>query len=151
MPEREHLDRWNATRGKKGSKGPSTIDLIQREAKKYGATLETEGHGGVPPKLSLKVWRKFGYQCARCGTRKRLTLHHKGGVVDSERLDEMGHAMTADNLAVLCAKCHDFVHDQARKKGIDSQQVKPKGDGGPGLKPKEIERRRKQGRARPGL
>lgn len=103
-------------------------ETIRKEAKSKGATLSHPDGGGVPAQLALKVFRKFGYQCPRCKTRRDIGLHHKGGIVDSKKLDKMGHEMTEQNLAVLCEKCHDAIHQMARKKGIDSSQVTPEGD-----------------------
>lgn len=124
------LDKWAKDRSqrRKKSAGSGAIDVLQKEAKKYGATLESDGHGGIDPKIALKVFRRFGYQCPRCGSRKNLTLHHKGGIVDSKKLDEMGHKTIQKNLATLCAECHDEIHEMARDKGIDSSQQTPKGD-----------------------
>ncbi len=133
--DEEKLKDWSKGRSK-GPRKKTTLEVTQAEARRYGATLENDGHGGLDPKLAQKVFRKFGYKCARCGTRKNISLHHKGGILDSKKLDDMGHENTVRNLACLCAKCHDKIHDMAREKGIDSSQVKPKGDGGPGLRAK---------------
>jgi 5-methylcytosine-specific restriction endonuclease McrA len=147
MANAEDLDHWARNRGSKSPRKMTTLEQTQAEAKRYGATLENDGHGGLDPKLAQKAFRKGGYKCARCGTRKNISLHHKGGIIDSEKLDEMGHENNVENIAVLCPKCHDFIHEKARERGIDSSQVKPKGDGGPGLSEKEI-RKRSSGRSK---
>lgn len=101
---------------------------LQREAKQNGATLATGGKGGLPPSLVLGVMRRDKYRCKTCGTKKNISMHHKGGIVRSKWLSEMGHSNDPANLVTICPTCHDKEHEQARKDGVDSSQITPEGD-----------------------
>lgn len=98
------------------------------EAEEHGATLANEGKGGLPSSLVLGVFRRDEYRCKRCGLRENLSLHHKGGIVKSKWLSKKGHSNDPNNIAVICDKCHDDIHEEAREDGDDSSQVKPEGD-----------------------
>lgn len=104
------------------------LHTLRREAKSRGATLASGGKGGLPPPFVLSIFRRDDYHCKRCGGDQDLTLHHKGGIVASEWLSKQGHKTQAANVSVLCDACHDAIHQEARKKGIDSSQVQPIGD-----------------------
>jgi len=104
------------------------LDKLREEAKKAGATLGQDGKGGLPSSLVLHVLRRDKYRCKRCGSKKDIGPHHKGGIVESKWLSKKGHHNDPNNLSILCAKCHDKVHNEARKEGVDSSQVKPSGD-----------------------
>jgi hypothetical protein len=101
------------------------------EAKKYGATLEKpDAKGGLPASMVLDCFRKCRYRCKRCGSRKDIGPHHIGGIPESPRLSRLGHQNKQSNLTILCARCHDAVHEEARDEGVDSSQVLPEGDVG---------------------
>lgn len=118
------------------------LTILRREAKENGAVLANNGEGGLPPTMVLGAFRRAGYRCeqaddddAACqdsdgrGTKKNgLTVHHRGGIVDSKKADEMGHRTTQENLEILCEGDHDKDHEEARDQGIDSSQVTPEGD-----------------------
>ena len=104
------------------------LKAMQREAKAASATLARDGKGGLPPSLVLGVMRRDKYQCKRCGTNQNLIVHHKGGIVRSKWLSEMGHKNTPQNIVTVCEECEDEQHEQARKDGVDSSQVTPEGD-----------------------
>jgi hypothetical protein len=104
------------------------LKKLQQEAKANGATLATGGKGGLPPSLVLGVMRRDKFRCKSCGTKENLSLHHKGGIVRSKWLSEMGHSNDPANIVTICPKCHDREHEQARRDGVDSSQVKPEGD-----------------------
>lgn len=119
----------------KRAKGDLADDAARRkvvsEAKRFGATLDKpDAKGGLPGQLVLDALRRDRYRCKRCGSRKGIGPHHKSGVVDSTWADKKGHANELNNIATLCAKCHDKVHQQARDLGVDSSQVLAKGDAG---------------------
>lgn len=104
---------------------------IIQEAEKFGAELEKpDAKGGLPAQLVLDSLRRDRYRCKRCGSRKKIGPHHKGGIVESRWLSEKGHANVLPNIATLCARCHDAVHNQAREDGVDSGQVLPEADAG---------------------
>jgi hypothetical protein len=103
---------------------------MRQLAKKYGVKLENDGEGGLPSSLVLAVLKRDHFECKRCqGKRgKPITVHHKGGIPESKWLSEKGHSNDPNNIVTLCTECHDDVHEQARAEGVDSSQVKPKGD-----------------------
>ena len=104
------------------------LELLRKGAEKASATLANDGKGGLPPSLVLHVMRRDHYTCKRCGTRENLIVHHKGGIVRSERLSEMGHRNVPQNIVTVCEKCEDAQHEQARRDGVDASQVEPEGD-----------------------
>jgi hypothetical protein len=106
------------------------LKTIQREAKNAGATLKSGGKGGLPSILVLHIFRRDEYRCHRCGKQNNLSIHHKGGIVESKWLDKKGHKNDLNNFAVICDSCHDDVHEEARAHGDDSSQVLPSGDVG---------------------
>lgn len=107
---------------------------LRREAQNAGARLKNAGRGGLSPSLVLGVLRRDGYECKACGSNGRdtggLTLHHKGGIVESEWLSKKGHRNEKVNLVTLCEQCHDRVHGKARAAGNDSSQVTAQADAG---------------------
>lgn len=104
------------------------LKKLQAEAKQRGATLATGGKGGLPPSLVLGVMRRDEYRCKLCGTKKNISLHHKGGIVRSKWLSKMGHSNDPSNIVTICPNCHDREHEQARRDGVDSSQITPEGD-----------------------
>jgi hypothetical protein len=104
------------------------LSLLRSEAKKAGATLAHDGEGGLPPSLVLHVMRRDEFTCKRCGTQENLIVHHKGGIVRSDRLSQMGHRNVPQNIVTVCEPCEDKQHTQARKDGVDASQVEPEGD-----------------------
>ena len=98
---------------------------IQAEAKEHGATLATDGKGGLPPSQVLGIMRRDGpFRCTVCGGKKDLSIHHKGGISASARLVRLGHKNINSNLITICDDCHNRLHEKAREKGIDSSQQK---------------------------
>jgi hypothetical protein len=94
------------------------LKKLQAEAKAKGVKLHNGGRGGLPSSLVLHVMRRDGYRCKKCGRRDfPLGPHHKGGIPDSEWLKKKGHKNEPDNLATVCDKCHDEVHEEARADG----------------------------------
>jgi hypothetical protein len=109
---------------------------IQREAKRTGSELASGGKGGLDSRLVLQVFRRDKYRCKTCGQLGNiarnggLSVHHKGGIVDSEWLSNKGHENSLNNLVSICADCHDKEHEKAKARGVDASQVTPKGDVG---------------------
>ena len=103
---------------------------LQREARQAGATLHSDGKGGLPPSLVLGVMRRDKFTCKECGKKQDLQIHHLAGVVTSQKLSRMGHANRPEALGTICAACHNKVHTAAKKAGVDSSQVLPVGDVG---------------------
>jgi hypothetical protein len=104
------------------------LKKLQKEAKENGSTLATGGKGGLPPSHVLGAMRRDDFKCKRCGTKDNISVHHIGGIVSSKHVSEMGHKDKQNNLVTICEKCHDDIHQEAKKEGIDSSQVKPDGD-----------------------
>lgn len=109
------------------------LHRLRREARKAGARLKNNGKGGLPPSLVLAVMRRDEYTCKVHGDHGGdenggLTLHHKGGVIESEWLSKKGHKNDKNNLVTICNRAHDEIHQQAREDGTDSSQVEPEGD-----------------------
>lgn len=135
----DKLEKWeknNREKQKKPSKEEHSpaeekaFAKIRSEAKEAGATLLSDGEGGLPPSLVLGVLRRDKFTCKTCGKKKNISLHHKGGVVESKWLSKKGHSNDPNNIATICEECHNRVHEEAREKGIDSSQVLPEGDKG---------------------
>lgn len=88
---------------------------IQSEAKEKGATLATEGKGGLPPSLVLGVFRRDGWRCEKCGGQKNLSVHHKGGtpnLVSRALRSNKGHSNDPSNIVTVCEGCHDDAHEE---------------------------------------
>jgi hypothetical protein len=76
--------------------------------------------------MATKEWQRkrkeklkeANYQCEKCGTAKNLHVHHIN-------YDHLGFE-SLEELVVLCEKHHDsvHVHDNAKKKKMDTQQKK---------------------------
>jgi hypothetical protein len=109
------------------------LDKIRSEAKKAGATLLTDGEGGLPSSTVLGVMRRDEYKCKRCGSQENLSIHHKGGLENpvSRWLKKKGHSNTQDNLVTICGRCHDNIHEEDREEGdAGSEKSQGAGDGG---------------------
>lgn len=106
----------------------AALDKLHQEAEEVGTDLASDGKGGLPPSLVLGVMRRDKYRCKRCGSQKGISVHHKGGIVESKWLSSKGHHNDANNLVTICEACHDAIHEEAREEGVDSSQVTPKGD-----------------------
>ena len=106
------------------------LKKLRREAKAAGATLESNGEGGLAPSLALGVFRKGRWRCSNteCPAPKKLiTLDHISGHPREIAADrgarnrkdlklgiKMGHVNKLGAMHVLCAACHDEVHDRER-------------------------------------
>jgi hypothetical protein len=103
---------------------------IRAEAARNGATLETDGEGGVDPAIALEVFRRDNWRCSNedCPTpQENLTLDHISGHPNeiaedagaSNRADlkagiKLGHIDDPEALHALCARCHARVHQRER-------------------------------------
>ena len=129
MRARSHDRESHGSKPKLNSQEYHALELMRREAKRKGVELENDGEGGLPPGLVLRVMRRDKYKCKAHGGRdKPISVHHKGGIVDSEWLSQKGHHNDENNLVTICVDCHNKLHNEARSKGTDSSQVKPSGD-----------------------
>jgi 5-methylcytosine-specific restriction endonuclease McrA len=124
QPQQESKPKWNAQE-------KAALLKIRREAKAAGATLKSDGEGGLRPSLALGVFRRGKWRCANtdCPTpKKSLSLDHISGhakEIDNDpgarnRRDlrkgiQIGHVNKLDALHVLCSPCHDSVHSRERE------------------------------------
>jgi hypothetical protein len=115
------------------------LKKIRREAKAAGATLKSDGEGGLAPSLALGVFRKYKWRCSNenCPTPKKdLDLDHISGHPqeiaadkgarnrkDLKRGIKLGHVNKIEALHVLCAVCHSKCHD--RERAIDEGKRPP--------------------------
>jgi len=125
------------------------LNNMRKEARQAGAKLKSNGEGGLPPSLVLGVMRRDKFTCKVHGDKGEgehdgITVHHKGGIVESEWLSQKGHKNDPNNIVTLCGKAHDEIHEKAKREGVDSEQVTPEADKGtkrdhglPDAKPEE--------------
>jgi hypothetical protein len=85
------------------------LEQFDRERKRFerlrsihedreGSTQET-ARKRIPEKVRIKVWRRDGGKCARCGERQRLEYDHIVPVAK-------GGGNTERNVELLCEKCN---------------------------------------------
>jgi 5-methylcytosine-specific restriction endonuclease McrA len=55
--------------------------------------------------VRAKVKKRDGYRCVKCGTRKRLEVHH---LSYAHQGDELNHL---EDLVTLCRSCHRKEHN----------------------------------------
>jgi hypothetical protein len=86
----------------------------------YGRTGENSSNwkGGITPerqefyisdewkKACSEVYKRDNAQCQRCGNKDNLHVHHIVTFANKELRADI------DNLVLLCAKCHRFVHSK---------------------------------------
>ena len=107
---------WN-----KGLKGYSwgkhsleTIEKMRASAKKGAESNLWRGGVDRGERLKIADWcnahraeflKKANYQCAKCGSSKKLEMHHVDPVYSHPE-----RAYDKENIEVLCEACHDNVH-----------------------------------------
>jgi 5-methylcytosine-specific restriction endonuclease McrA len=125
-PQAEHEEKpqWNAQER-------LALRKIRREAKAAGATLKSDGEGGLRPSLVLGIMRRDHFRCTNehCpDPKKDLTVDHISGHPkeiaadpearkrkDLKRGIKLGHVNKLEALRTSCAVCHDAVHDRERQ------------------------------------
>jgi hypothetical protein len=125
----EQAARYMSFRRKPEKPMPSSdakaLDRIQIEAKEHGATLHSQGKGGLPPSIVLGVFRRDGWHCHKCGGTQDLTIHHKADILASpylRKLHQVAGRTDPKNLATICHRCHDSIHEQARQEGTEAPE-----------------------------
>jgi len=100
------------------------LKKLRREARAAGATLATDGEGGLPPSLVLGVMRRDKFHCKKCGEQKDLSLHHKAHLdhPGSKWLKKKSKIKGPDRndpelIATICKDCHDDIHEEDRERG----------------------------------
>ena len=71
-------------------------------------------------KACSEVYKRDNAQCQRCGNKDNLHVHHIVTFANKKLRADI------DNLVLLCAKCHRFVH--SKKITIESTQERRCGD-----------------------
>ena len=109
-------------RAKKGEQPQSerrALENLRQEAKEAGASLQSDGEGGLPSSLVLGVMRRDEYKCKRCGKRENLSVHHKGHLENpvSRWLKKKGKSNDENNIVTICGACHDAIHNEDRAEG----------------------------------
>jgi hypothetical protein len=135
------LERWARRRVRADRRGTAearerarVLAQIQKEAAAAGATLQNDGKGGIDPTIALKLFREAKWRCPNedCpDPKKEITLDHASGhpkeiLADARaRKDpklraaaKMPDPKDDDGLRVICAACHDRVHE--RERAIDA-------------------------------
>ena len=97
----------------------AALRTIRMEAAQNGATLHSDGEGGLPSTLVLGVFRRDKWRCKKCGGAHDLLVHHKAGLENptSRWLQRKGKSNDPNNIVTLCDKCHDQIHDEDRARG----------------------------------
>jgi hypothetical protein len=152
MPRK--LERWASRHQKRAARDVSksgtdqqVVETIRKEAKENDATLAHDGEGGLDPRLALERFRSADWECQNpyCPTPKEeLDLDHASGhpkeIFDS--LEQWKNpklraaATDAEGpkddrfIHVLCAKCHDCVHQ--RERALENGNEPPPMRGTPG-------------------
>lgn len=97
------------------------LKKLQREADEAGATLATDGEGGLLPSLCLGCYRRDKFRCKKCGGKENLSLHHKHFHMEDPRhrakaalVQKQGRRNDPDQIATICAACHDKIHEEDR-------------------------------------
>lgn len=97
----------------------TALDKLRSEAKKHGATLATNGEGGLPPSTVLGAMRRDGFRCKLCGTKENLSVHHRAHLENpSPKMQRFGKNVDQRNdlkaIITCCESCHDSVHARDR-------------------------------------
>ena len=100
-------------------------EVLRDEAEAHGATLHSGGQGGLPASVVLGIFRRDGWHCHKCGTKEDLSIHHKADILASpylRRLHKIAGKSDPRNLATICKRCHDQIHQQARADGTEAPE-----------------------------
>ena len=93
----------------------SALRKTREEAKRAGATLATDGEGGIQPSQALGVYRRCEWKCKKCGGKDMLMLHHKANLENpsSKMAQLLARTKRTDQrgIVVICKGCHDAIHD----------------------------------------
>src|SRR5690606_1623741 len=58
----------------------------------------------------------YGRRCARCGSKKRLTVHHR-------HYRTVGFEQPGKDIVLLCHDCHKGLHDRGSKKQLSREDI----------------------------
>lgn len=114
------------------ARGPGeqrALDTLRREAAAAGATLASDGEGGLPSSTVLGAMRKAEYTCQICGRQEDLSVHHKAKLEHpSKRMARMLGRLAGDDpngLACVCTACHNRLHNRDRKGVFEGKDGEP--------------------------
>lgn len=105
------------SRRKTPAEEKAALRTIRKEAAAAGATLHSDGKGGLPSTLVLGVFRRDEWRCHGCGGKDDLLVHHKAGIEAplSRWLLRKGKSNNPNNITTLCGSCHNRIHDKDRE------------------------------------
>ena len=58
----------------------------------------------------------YGRKCARCGSKKRLTVHHR-------HYRAIGYEKPVEDIVLLCGKCHEDLHERGKDKKLNRNDL----------------------------
>lgn len=118
----------------------NALKKLQAEAKRQGNLLSSGGKGGLPPSLVWHVFRRDMedgvFRCKVCGEMGTednggLGVHHKYQHITEPKArakgmlaNDEGRRNDPSQMIVICATCHDKVHerDRAQNGGKDADE-----------------------------
>jgi 5-methylcytosine-specific restriction endonuclease McrA len=95
-----------------GKKQPP--EMVEKRASKIRGENHYLWKGGAETRPYRKLVRKD--QCTLCGSKEKLLIHH----IDFDHYNN-----AADNLQVLCLRCHSSVHKQAYWNAVHAGEEPP--------------------------
>lgn len=98
----------NGMYGKTGIKSSNWKGGITPERQDFYASQEWKS-------ACAEVYKRDNATCQKCGAKEKLHVHHVIGFANKELRADI------DNLVLLCAKCHRFVHS---KKNINKEFIR---------------------------
>lgn len=98
----------NGMYGRTGDKSPNWKNGCTPDRQSFYISKEWK-------KACSAVYKRDKAQCQKCGSKDNLHVHHIVTFANKELRADI------DNLILLCAKCHRFVHS---KKNVDSEFVR---------------------------
>ena len=89
----------NGMYGKRGEEVPNWKGGVTAERQAFYSTMEWK-------KARRAVYKRDNRTCQRCGVKKNLHVHHIVGFANKKLRSD------PDNLILLCANCHHWVHSR---------------------------------------
>ena len=94
--------------------GKSVKTLMKEDAVRAGSEPWWKLTREVQPELRQMVFKRDGYQCVKCGTKKELHCHHVEGI-----LWEPLESADVDMCITVCKNCHMEIHKKEGCKPSD--------------------------------
>jgi len=77
-------------------------------------------YGGLWKKRKAEMLKLGRGYCQRCGSKKRLIVHH---IIPLKFFTDHECAHHPNNLRILCISCHEWVHHKESPYGTSSGQM----------------------------